>query len=504
MSNRYTKLSADQAVALINDGDTIATSGFTAAGTPKACGRALAARATAEHDAGRPFKVRLLTGASTGPSLDQVLAEADALSFRFPYQSNATLRSKINKGEIPFFDLHLSHSPQYVEYGFLGDIDVAIVEVTEVTDDGKVYLTTAGGAAPTYLALAKKVIFEHNNYHSTRLREMHDVYTPARPPYRKEIPIYSPLDKIGTPYTHVDPAKVIGVVETNEPDECAKMAPYGDLHRAIGENVVAFLVGELKAGRIPAEFLPIQSGVGNIANAVLASMGTDPRIPAFYMFTEVFQDACLELMDDERLLGASTCSLTLSPEALQRIYANFDRYSQKIVIRPQAMSNNPGLVRRLGVISMNTAIESDIYGNVNSTHVGGTMMMNGIGGSGDFTRNAYISIFTSPSTAKDGKISSIVPMVSHCDHNEHSVQVIVTEQGFADLRGVPPEQRPELIIENCAHPDYRPILHDYLHAAKGKGHIRLDLAHAFDFHLRFQQTGTMMPAEMAEAKAKES
>lgn len=304
------------------------------------------------------------------------------------------------------------------------------------------------------------------------------------------------------PYTHVDPAKVVGIVETNEPDECAKMAPYGELHHAIGENVVAFLVSEIKAGRIPHEFLPIQSGVGNVANAVLASMGSDPRIPAFYMFTEVFQDACLDLMDSGRLLGASTCSLTLGDHSLQRIYRNFDRYSQRIVIRPQAMSNNPELVRRLGVISMNTAIEADIYGNVNSTHIGGSMMMNGIGGSGDFTRNAYISIFTAPSTTKNGKISAIVPMVSHCDHNDHSVQVIVTEQGYADLRGVPPEKRPDLIIDRCAHPDYRPLLHDYVRSAR-KGHIPLDLAHAFDFHLRFQETGSMMPAEIAEAKARE-
>lgn len=490
---RFATISAEEAVALVQDGNTIATSGFTAAGVVKATGRALAARAKAEHAAGRPFKVRLLTGASTGPSVDQALADADALSFRFPYQSSAALRAKINTGEIPFFDLHLSHAPQYVAYGFLGQVDVALIEITEVTEDGKAYLTTAGGASPTYLSLAKKVIFERNAYHNPRLREMHDVYATVRPPYRREIPIFHPLDKAGTPYTMVDPAKVVGIVETDEADECAKMSPYGDVHRAIGENVVAFLVGEIKAGRIPPEFLPIQSGVGNVANAVLASMGSDPRIPPFYMFTEVFQDACLDLMDSGRLMGASTCSLTLSDGSLQRIYADFDRYAQKIVIRPQEISNNPGVVRRLGVISMNTAIEADLYGNINSTHVGGTMMMNGIGGSGDFTRNAYISIFTAPSTAKDGKISAIVPMVSHCDHNEHSVQVIVTEQGFADLRGVPPGDRPALIIEKCAHPDYRPLLFEYMNATKGKGHIHHDLAHAFDFHLRFQQTGSMLP-----------
>jgi acyl-CoA hydrolase len=192
------------------------------------------------------------------------------------------------------------------------------------------------------------------------------------------------------------------------------------------------------------------------------------------------------------MLGASTCSLTLSKAALQRIYENFDNYNGKIVIRPQSMSNNPEVVRRLGVISMNTALEADIYGNINSTHVCGTQMMNGIGGSGDFTRNAYISIFTCPSVAKDGKISAIVPMVSHADHNDHSVQVIVTEQGYADLRGCSPEQRPELIIERCVHPDYRPILREYIRNGS-QGHTTVDLAHAFDFHRRFLETGTMKP-----------
>ena len=494
MLEQFPRISAQEAVSIIEDGNTVVTSGFTAAGTIKACGRALAERALAEHEAGRPFKVRLLTGASTGKSVDEALANADALSFRFPYQSSGALRKKINSGQVSFCDMHLSHVPQYVEYGFLGELDVAIIEATAITPEGHVYLTTAGGAAPTYMRMAKKVIIELNRYHSPRLREMHDVYCPALPPRRREIPIYHPLDKIGTPYAKVDPAKIVGIVETNEPDETGGMAPFDDIHAQIGANVVEFLANEMKAGRIPAEFLPIQSGVGNVANAVLASMGSDPRIPSFYMFTEVFQDACLDLMDQGNLLGASTCSLTLSPEYLQRIYGDFDAYANKIVIRPQSMSNNPEMVRRLGVISMNTALEADIYGNINSTHVCGTTMMNGIGGSGDFTRNAYISIFTCPSVAKNGAISAIVPMVSHTDHSDHSVQVLVTEHGYADLRGAAPERRPELIIDNCVHPDYRPLLREYLENSR-KGHIDLDLRHAFDFHLRFMETGSMMPAE---------
>ena len=113
----------------------------------------------------------------------------------------------------------------------------------------------------------------------------------------------------------------------------------------------------------------------------------------------------------------------------------------------------PEIIRRLGVIAMNGMIEADIYGNVNSTHVMGSRIQNGIGGSGDFARNGYLSIFMAPSTAQKGTISTIVPMVSHVDHTEHDVQVVVTEQGLADLRGLSPRQRAHLIIEKCASAD---------------------------------------------------
>ena len=93
-------------------------------------------------------------------------------------------------------------------------------------------------------------------------------------------------------------------------------------------------------------------------------------------------------------------------------------------------------------------------------------MMNGIGGSGDFTRNAYISIYTTPSTAKGGAISAFVPMVSHHDHSEHSVKIIITEHGIADLRGKSPIQRAHEIINNCVDPQYRPMLNEYLEMSK--------------------------------------
>jgi acetyl-CoA hydrolase len=210
------------------------------------------------------------------------------------------------------------------------------------------------------------------------------------------------------------------------------------------------------------------------------------------MYTEVLQDSMLGLLEEGRLTGASTTALTLSDEAMERVFDNMDFFAPRVVLRPQELSNNPGVVRRLGVIAINTALEADIYGNVNSTHVGGTHLMNGIGGSGDFVRNAYLSIMVCPSLAKGGKISTIVPMVTHVDHSEHSLQVLVTEQGLADLRGKGPLERAKAIIENCAHPSYRPYLNRYLEEAP-MGHIRHDLDRCFELHRNLRERGTMLP-----------
>ena len=287
----------------------------------------------------------------------------------------------------------------------------------------------------------------------------------------------------------------MGIVETHVSDGVAPFSPLDEVTMRIGQNVADFLAAEMKAGRIPSTFLPIQSGVGNIANAVLGCLGENEEVPPFEMYTEVIQDAVVGLMEKGRCKFASGCSLTLSEKAMQEVYAHMDFFRDKVVLRPQELSNNPEIVRRLGLITINTAIEADIFGNINSTHILGKKMMNGIGGSGDFTRNAYLSIFTTPSEAKGGLISSIVPMVSHLDHSEHSVKVIITEYGVADLRGKSPIQRANEIIEKVAHPDYRPLLRDYIKMTQGC-HTPECLQKALSFHIAFEKEGDMRKADL--------
>lgn len=490
MNLTFPILAAEEAAELIQNNQTIGFSGFTPAGSAKAIPAALARKALREHEAGRPFKVGVLTGASTGKSLDGALAQAEAISFRTPYQSDATLRKQINAGQVRFVDMHLSLLPQIARYGFLGPVHWAVVEAADITPGGGIVLTTSVGATNTYLNLAEKILIELNAKHPASLLGMHDIFEPKDPPARQEIPVYHVDDRIGSPICLVDPKKIAGVVLTNLEDECTPFDPSTPLTEQIGRNVAEFFIAEMKAGRIPAQFLPLQSGVGNIANAVLGALGSSIEIPNFEMYTEVLQDSVVPLLESGRCSFASTSALTLSPMMMNHVTGNIGFFRHKILMRPQEISNHPEIVRRLGIVSMNTAIEVDLGGNVNSTHVMGKTMMNGIGGSGDFTRNAYLSIFSCPSTAKGGKISAIVPLASHMDHSEHSVQIIATEQGIADLRGKDPHERAQLIIDNCAHPDYRQQLRDYLKLTK-EGHEPLSLSLGLAMHRQYMRHGDM-------------
>lgn len=491
-------LTPAEAAELISHGDTIGFSGFTPAGAAKAIPRAIAERAKVEHAAGRPFKIGVVTGASTGDSLDGALAAADAIAWRTPYQSNASLRKAINAGRTRFFDMHLSQVQPWVRTKFLGDFPFAIVEAADVTAEGEITLTTSVGASNTFLQKADRILLEINANHPASLYGFHDIYEPNDPPHRQAIPIYSVRQRCGEPVVRVDPRKIVGIVYTNEPDEVAAFKPADPITVKIGQNVADFLAAERRIGRIPAEFLPIQSGVGNIANAVLGAMGDHPDIPDFDMYSEVIQDSVIDLMRRGRIRFASGTALTVTPDILKTIYADYDFFRRRTVLRPQEISNSPEIVRRLGIVTINTAIEADIFGNVNSTHIMGSSIMNGIGGSGDFTRNAYISIFTCPSLAKGGDITPIVPFCSHLDHNEHSVQVLVTEQGVADLRGKDPYERSLEIIHKCAHPDFREELLSYSRDVLG-GHTPQTLSRAFEMHQRFLETGTMHGADWKPA-----
>ncbi|TBW33711.1 acetyl-CoA hydrolase/transferase family protein [Siculibacillus lacustris] len=458
-------MSAAEAAALIPSGSHVGMSGFTGSGYPKFVPVELAKRIEEIHNRGEPFKISVWTGASTAPELDGALAKVDAIEMRLPYQSDPNCRKRINEGTMDYIDIHLSHVAQYVWFGFLGKLDVAVIEVAGITEDGHLIPSSSIGNNKTWLDQADKIILEVNSWQSLALDGMHDIYYGTeRPPNRKPIPMVAVADRIGEPYFRVDPDRIVAIVETDSSDRCTAFSPPDTNSQLIAGHIIDFLAHEVKAGRLPANLLPLQSGVGNVANAVMAGLEAS-HFENLTAYTEVLQDAMLSLIKCGKLTMASATAVSLSEEATADFLQNIDFYRERIILRPQEISNHPELIRRLGVIAMNGMIEADIYGNVNSTHIGGTAIMNGIGGSGDFARNAYISMFMTPSTAKNGAISCIVPMVNHVDHTEHDVQVIVTEQGLADLRGLSPKNRAKLVIEKCAHPSFKPALQEYFDRA---------------------------------------
>jgi len=487
-------MSPDEAAEFIRPGDNVGMSGFTGAGYPKAVPGALVRRVEEAATRGERFAVSVWTGASTASELDGALAAVDAIDMRMPYQSDPVSRAKINAGLLDYLDMHLSHVAQMVWEGAFGHLDVAVIEVSGITEDGELIPSSSVGNNKTWIDMADRIILEVNAWQPAALEGMHDIYYgTALPPFRKPIQILQPSDRIGVPYFHCPPEKIVAVVETNSPDRNTAFKPVDVISQRIAENLLEFLAYEVKGGRLPASLLPLQSGVGNIANAVLRGLDDGPFHP-LTAYTEVIQDGMLALLNSGTMSTISATAFSLSEEGAADLHANIAEYHDRIVLRPQEISNHPEVIRRLGCLAMNGAIEADIYGNINSTHVMGSSIMNGIGGSGDFARNAYIAMFLTPSTAKNGAISSIVPMVSHVDHTEHDVHVVITEWGVADLRGLAPRRRAQKIIDNCAHPDYRPMLQDYFDRASATApgkHTPHMIEEALSWHARYLREGTM-------------
>lgn len=487
-------MTAEEAAALIRNGDVIATSGFTGAGYPKAVPEALAQHMETAHASGEPFTVRLLTGASTGPQLDGALARVNGVAFRCPYNGDTTMRTRINEGSTLYLDMHLGQVAHKARQGQFGRPDVAIIEAVAVTPDGQLILSSSVGNSPTWVQVADKIIIEINTWQNPELAGIHDIWGDARmPPDGQVIPLMRPGDRIGSNTLPIDLDRLAAVVITDEPDRNAPFAEPDTTARQIAGHVMAFFEHEVKHGRLPPSLLPLQSGVGNIANAVLEGLNAS-RFDNLTGFSEVIQDGMLSMLESGRMKVASASSFSLSPEAAHRINDNAAFFRQKIVLRQQEVSNSPELIRRLGIIAMNGMIEADIYGNVNSTCIMGSRIQNGIGGSGDFARNAFLSLFVSPSTARSGKISAFVPMVPHTDHILQDVQIIVSEQGLADLRGLAPVERAREVINKCAHPDFRPALQDYFEQARRHSfgqHIPHHLPTALAWHQRYMETGSM-------------
>lgn len=472
--------SAEKAASLIDPGDTVVVSGFGSVGYPKAVPLALT-----ERD--EPLYLTLISGGSVGDEIDVDLVKSGHVTRRFPYQSRAASRQRINAGEIDFHDRHISRLGTELGFGNFGSVDVAVIEAVSVGEDWLIPSMSIG-STPAFVSTADHLIVEINDAQPRSLQRIHDVYCRGRPPDQSPIPLENPDDRIGGPRIKFDPDKLVAVVRTERPDDTFTFKSPGEIYGTIAANLRRFLAEEMDRNPIYSDAMYFQFGVGSLGNALMGALEEldfGNREAAY--FGEVIQDGLLKMLESDTFSFASATSLALSEEGRSMFFDDFDSYVDDVVLRPASLSNSPALIERFGVVAINSALEVDIYGNVNSTHVSGSKILNAIGGSGDFNRHSPVAITALPSQTADGEVSRIVPMVPHVDHTEHDVDVIVTEQGIADLRGLVPSERAEVLINNCAHPEIRQDLHEYVdRGASQGGHISTDLETALDWHLSWQ------------------
>ncbi|MFB6171824.1 MAG: acetyl-CoA hydrolase/transferase C-terminal domain-containing protein [Haloarculaceae archaeon] len=469
------ELSAEAAAAEVPADATLVVSGFGSVGDPKEVPMALA-------ESGRECSLTYISGGSVGNDVESSLVESGQMARRYPYQSSTAARAAANEGRLAYHDRHVSRLADEVQFGQLADADVAIVEAIAV-GDGWFVPSTSLGQTPAYVEAADALIVELNAAQPLALQRVHDVYRPSPPPNREPIPLTEPDERIGSARIGFDPGKLVGVVRTDQRDQPYVFREPTEDDRAIAANLGGFLSREVDETAVFEDRVNLQFGVGSLGNALMGELSDvefGDRDVAYY--GEVIQDGLLDLLDAGMLTAASATTLALSAEGQDRFFADVESYADDVVVRPADVSNAPEVVTRLGVIAVNSALEVDVYGHVNSTHVNGSRVINGLGGSGDFNRNALISVTALPSTAAGGDLSRIVPLAPHVDHTEHDVDVIVTERGVADLRGLSPRERARTVVEECAHPDFQPALRDYLDRAREQGgHVPHDLETAFDW-----------------------
>lgn len=480
-------MSAAAAAEFIKDGMIVGMSGFTRAGDPKEIPFEFAKLAE-----GGKRKIYLMTGASLGADVDGAMARAGAISKRTPFMSDRDMRTAINNGGIPYYDLNLGDLAPMIRNGHLPSPDIAVVEATAITEDGVIIPTSSCGSTDVFLEKGKQILLEINLAVPDGFEGVHDIYVPQTRlmPGPAAIPIMDVMDRAGSIGIKIDPSRIVGIVLTNKLDSASENVLADPAQDQMATNLRNYFLSEIKAGRLTEALFPLQAGVGSVANAGLWGLLEGP-FKGLTMWSEVLQDSTWDLIDSGRMTFATGTSITVSPKKTEEVYGNWDRYKDKVCLRPIFITNSAEIIKRINLIAVNTAMDVDIYGNVNSTNIAGSNMQNGIGGSGDFAVNAHTTIFLTRAASPNGKLSRVLPMVPHVDHNEHNVDIIITDQGIADLRGKSPRERAVEIIK-CSHPDYRPELEEYFRlACERGGHTPHILEKAFEFFDRQRTTGTM-------------
>jgi succinyl-CoA:acetate CoA-transferase len=476
---------AEQAAASIRPGMTVAMSGYAMAGYPKAVPEALVQRTANGED----LSFELITGANV-PWLDETLGSESVISRRSPMVASRTLAAQANNGSLSYVEQQMSKMPRLLRSRSFGEIDVAVVEALGFDENGDLIPSSSIGMTHHLMDAAREVVVEINAAQPEVLRDLHDIYIPASAPDTQPIPLVRTNQRIGRAGIPVDPNKIRYIVETDIPERMGPQPSGTSETRDIAAHLFNFLELEVQTtdGRLP----PIQTGFGSLADSI-ADGFQHSGFRNLQFFCGGITEPVLELLASGKATALSTGGLGMS-ERVEQILNDTPDVRDHLVIRNGDITNSAEVIGRLGLVALNTGIEIDIYGNVNSSHIAGSRVVNGIGGGATFAQNAGLSVILIPSTAKGGAISNVVPMVSHQDIGEHDIDVVVTERGVADLRGLDEGERADAIITYCASEEYRGQLTAYLQAARrqcGGHHPQLPEA-AFGWYLRLKEEGTML------------
>lgn len=480
---------AEVAAAHIQDGMIVAMSGYAMAGYPKALVEALVRR----REKGEQLTFQLITGANT-PWLDERLGGARMITRRVPMCASRHLASQANEGSMHYVEQQMHRMPQLIRSGRLGRIDVAVVEAWGFTPDGELIPTTSVGMTHHLMEAADSIIIEINLAQPDILVGLHDIHVPEPPPDTQPIPLVRADQRIGRNSIPIDVNKVRYIVVSDVPEHIPMLSEITPQATSIADRLMRFLSQEQDRGW-QGQLPPVQTGFGTIADAI-ANAFRDSPFEGIQFFCGGVTEPVMELLASGKAATVSTGGIGMS-DRVEEILRTTPDLADRLIIRNGDITNNAEVIARLGIVALNTGIEIDIYGNVNASHIAGSRVVNGIGGGANFAQNAGLSVVLIPATAKSGAISQVVPMVSHLDIGEHDVDIIITEHGVADLRGLDDNERADAIIETCAAPEYREALRAYLQDARslcGGHHPQLP-ERAFAWYRRLKESGSMQEVQ---------
>jgi len=478
------RTTAEDASALITDSMHVAMSGYSGAGYPKAVVESLRERKIAGED----FGINLTTGANV-PWVDERLGSVGLLKKRAPMVAHKVLGTLVNKGEVHYVEQQMNRMPRLLRRNAFGPIDLLVVEALGFDAQGNLIPTNSIGMLDYLMQAADKIIIEINRAQHERLASLHDIYITQAPPFTQPIPLVKPNQRIGKRGIPFDHRKIVAIVETDIPEISTQVYKATQVSSTIAQNLFNFLEVEYKdlKGFLP----PVQTGFGTISDSITTGF-QNTNFKDIQFFCGGVGESAMTLLESGKALSLSTGGLGMN-EKVASILSSFAHLEDSLVIRNGSVTNSSEIINRLSLIALNTGIEIDIYGNVNSSHITGSRVVNGIGGGANFAQNSGLSVVLIPSLSKGGAISNIMPMVSHQDINEHDIDVVITENGVADVRGLDDVQRAEKIISSCASLEYKESLSLYLQRAikiSGGHHPQIPLE-AFGWYKRLKETGTM-------------